>query len=115
MYRKRQCGGHTFLGGDQLDIGVQPSTQCLDRRGLIFQLFRELRELMDFAPKDRLEQSFTRGKVSVERSDSDLGALRHRFEARIGATFAEDRLRRRQHALAIADRVGAGSARRFNR
>ena len=70
---------------------------------------------MDFAPKDRLEQSFTRGKMPVERSDSDLGALRHRFEARIGAPFAEDGLRRRQHALAIADRVGARRARRLDR
>src|SRR5580704_18173116 len=94
---------------------MQPSTQRLDRRGLILELFRELRELMDFAPKDRLEQSFTRGKMPVERSDSDLGALRHRFEARIGAAFAENRLGRRQHALAIANRIGARPARRFNR
>jgi hypothetical protein len=44
---------------------------------------------------------------------SSLGQQRrHRFQARVGAALAEDRLGRRQHSLAIAHRIGAGPARR---
>src|SRR5580698_8791229 len=93
---------------------MQPVSQRLNRRGLFLKLFCELRELLYFVPIDRLEQSFARGEVSVERSDSDSGALRHRFEACVGPSSAENRLRRIQYALAIANRIGTRPAGRFN-
>jgi len=106
-YGKRQRRGHTLLGCDELDNRAHPAAQSLHRRSLVFQPLRELPQLLHFMLIDGLVQSFTGGKVAVERSDSDSGAPRHGFEARIRAARAENRLRGRKQALAIADRIGA--------
>jgi hypothetical protein len=90
---------------------VQPAAQSFDRRRFAGEPLRELGELIDFAPIDRLEQDFAGREVSIERSDPDPGALRHGFEAGVGPAGAEDVSRRLEQALAIANRVGARLAR----
>ena len=85
----------------------------LDWRGFALQVLRQLPELLHLPAIDGLEQRLARRKVAVERADADTGPPRHGFEARLRAAGAEDRLRRFQHALAIAERVGAGLAEGF--
>jgi hypothetical protein len=59
----------------------------------------------------RPEQGFARREVTIERSYADARALRHGFEAGVGATGAEDSGRRLEQAFTIADRVDARLAR----
>ncbi len=81
-----------------------------DGRSFKGEPLRELAELIHFTPIYRLEQGFARWKMTIERSYADSSALRHGFEARVGAAGAEDVGRRLQQALAIADRVRASLA-----
>jgi hypothetical protein len=46
--------------------------------------------------------------VAVKRPDPDTGAFGYSLKTRVRATGAEHGLRRLQHALAIADRIGPG-------
>src|SRR5262249_39718782 len=98
---------HSLLRRDELDVGLQPATQRVDGFGLALQLLCEFAELLDLAPIDGLEQRLARREVTIERTDTDTGPLGDRFKTRVRAARAEDRLRRFQHALAIADCVGA--------
>ena len=78
--------------------------------GLALQRFGQFAELLHLAPIDRLEQRLARREVAIERPDADPGPFRHGLQARLRAAGAEHGLRSLQHALAIADRVGAGPA-----
>ena len=49
-------------------------------------------------------------RLHAIESDADTGPLRHRLQARVRTAGAEHGLGGLQHALTIADRVGAGSA-----
>ena len=104
---ERQCGGHALLGGDELDIGSQPAAQGIDGRGSHLQLFRQFDELLHLAAIDCLEQILTRREVAVERPDADAGPSGHGLQARVRTARAEHGLCRLQHALAIANRIGA--------
>jgi hypothetical protein len=46
--------------------------------------------------------------VAVKRSDADAGPFCHGLQTRVRPTGAEHSLRRLQHALVIANRIGAG-------
>src|ERR1700722_17033497 len=107
LHRKRQRRRHALLGGDEFDIGSQPAPQGIDWIGLALQRFRQFAELLHLAPVDGLEQRLTRREVTIERPDADPGPSRHSLKARLGAAGAEHGFRSLQHALAIADRVGA--------
>jgi hypothetical protein len=71
-------------------------------------LFREFRELLHLAPIDRLEQVLAGREVAIQRADADPGAFCHGLQARLRTAGAEHGLGGLQHALAIADRIGAG-------
>ena len=94
-------------------MDLQPAAQRLDRLGLVLQLLGQFAELLHLAPIDGLEQGLARREVPIERADADTGPSRHGLQARVGAAGAEHRLRRLQHALAVADRVGAGLSNMF--
>ena len=110
MRREGQGRHHALLRRNEPHIGVQPAPQGFDRRSFVGEPLRELAELIHFMPIDRLEQGFARREMTIERSYADAGALRHGFEAGVGAAGAEDVGRRLEQALAIADRVGASLA-----
>ena len=97
-------------------VATSRTLACSQRRNastgvsFVCEPLRELAELIHFTPIDRLEQGFARREVTIERSYADASALRHGFEAGVGAADAEDVGRRLEQALAIADRVGASLA-----
>jgi hypothetical protein len=113
MHGERQRSRHALLGGNELDIGSQPATQGVDRISLALQLFRQLTELLYLAPIDRLKQGLASREVTVKRPDADTGSSCDSLQARVRTTGAEDSLRGLQHALAIANRIGAGLANNF--
>ena len=79
--------------------------------GSVIEPVGQLGELFDLAAIDRLEQRLARREMAVERCRCRPrpGAPPPRGWPR--AAGAEDGLRRLEHALAIAHRVGAGPAR----
>ena len=113
MHGKRQRRQHALLGGNEFDIGSQPATQRVDGLSLALQRFRQFAELLHFAPIHRLEQGLASREVAVQRPDADTGASCHGLQARVRTAGAEHNLGSLQHALAIANRIGAGSANSF--
>ncbi len=111
MRGEGQSRRHALLGGDELDIGPQPAPQRIHGRGLALQLLRQIAELLDLAPVDRLEQSFAGGEVAVQRADADTGLSCDRFEARVRAAGAEDDLCRFENALPVANGISARPSR----
>ena len=94
-------------------VATSRTLACSQRRkastGVCFvsEALRKLAELIDFTPIHSLEQGLARREMTIERSYADAGALRHSFEAGVGAAGAEDVGRRIEQALAIADRIRA--------
>ena len=108
MRGERERRRHALLGGDELDIGAQPAAQRLDRRRFALQLLGELAELLDLAAIDRLVTA-PRASGNGDRACRcrRRRVARHRLQARVRAAGAEHGLRRLQHALAVAQRIGA--------
>ena len=99
-----------FFVATSRTLACKPAPQGFDGLSFVGEPLREFAELIHFTPIDRLEQGFPRREMTIERSYAHPGALRHGFEAGVGAAGAEDVGRRLEQALAIADRVGAGLA-----
>ena len=104
---ERQRGGHALLGGDELDIGSQPTAQGIDGRGRILQFFGQFDELLHLAAIDCFEQILTRREMAVERTDADTRPFSDGLQARFRTARAEHGFCCRQHALPIANRIGA--------
>ena len=113
MRRERQRREHALLCGDQLNVGVKPAPQSIDRGGLSRQLPRKLAELIHLVAVNGLEQGLARREVAVERPNPDPGRPSDGLEAGVRSARAEHGRRGLEEALAIADRVGAGPPRCF--
>ena len=112
---KRERRRHALFRGNELHIRAHPVPERLDRLHLLFQLFGQIGKMLHFAAIHRFEQGFARGEMPVERADADAGGSRDGFEARIRTAGAEHRFCRLEHALAVANRIGARLSHAFSR
>lgn len=101
-----------MLGGDVIHEEQHPRAQGVDR-GLGFaEATLGGGELLDLALIDRADQVIAGRKVSVERTRSNAGFFGDVVETGVGAMAGEGLFGDFEEALAIAERVRAGLARR---
>lgn len=108
-----QRRGDDLFRSNVVNEDQQPRPQRLDWRQFGGELSLRLGQFLDFTDIDSGQQIIARGKVTVERSRPDLGALGDLVHAGLRAPARENLLRDFENPLTVALSIGSGLAGSF--